>query len=851
MKRPDQLLAKAAGGQIVESVVVPPRPERLGEPPADYQVGPNAAWLTQMTKGGGTWLHQARALDLIGERKNVVLATATSSGKSLAFMAPVIRKLGEEGHTALVFYSQKALSGDQLGRWREALEIAGLAPDLVGEIHGNISMAERDDVLGRAKIIVATPDVWHCWGQRQLGSPRMQVFLAKLDTLVIDEAHAMEGVFGSNSAFFIRRVRVAAARARLNSGLTSVTPQIIAASATIADPAAHLTALTGLPFEVVAETDNGAPSHGLRMLHIEGPELGSPAEAMFADVISRLADKVAPDALIAFIDGRQSVERTAQKIDRDDIHSYRSGFEREDRQAIEDGLRSGAFRGVVATSALELGIDIPRLKIGLNLGVPNSKKALAQRIGRIGRASEGAFGVVAPAAAFAKLGTTLAEFVSGAVEQSPLYLGNELIQVQQACCLYEECGGAATLADLPGDVEWPDGFERAFAYAQPGAERPRDIEQMMVGMNGVPQFDFPLRRIGDTSLALRIAGDSHLKLGTIELEKALREAYPGAVYRHMKRSYKATGWRVSSFEKTIVLQPIRSGGRTLPILRTVVTVSHERLELLGGRLMQGGAGSFAETAIRVCESVEGFTLDGQQLLYRELGKTDPRKRRQQRQYSSTGVVLRINEPWFAGVSDGAMAVRREVASALKTLLVREYSIAPGEVGWVHSGIALQQPGGPRSINDGIVLFDDVQGGFRLVEPLFGEFGYFLKRLTRAAQMAGDQAMLSEVTVERLTHWYGSLEAAEPARSLDSTGEQGEWLIYAPGSEVVISHNGVLLERRLLGQQVLDVGGTLHLFYRYETEDGAGFVPHDKVKPTGVDWRQVYWDPTTGEVREVC
>jgi DEAD/DEAH box helicase domain-containing protein len=175
------------------------------------------------------------------------------------------------------------------------------------------------------------------------------------------------------------------------------------------------------------------------MLHIEGPAYGPSAETYLAHLCGKLAAVVEPHALIGFADTRQGVEHVTRQIGRDDVLPYRGGYEAHDREMIEQALWAGKLRGVISTSALELGVDIPQLPIGLNLGVPQTLKACRQRVGRIGRSMPGVFAIVAPANEFVKLGGSMREFYEGEIEPSRLYLSNPYIQLQAARCLAEEC----------------------------------------------------------------------------------------------------------------------------------------------------------------------------------------------------------------------------------------------------------------------------------------------------------------------------------------------------------------------------------------------------------------------------
>jgi DEAD/DEAH box helicase domain-containing protein len=850
LENTEAMLAAMTNASIVDRITVPARKERRKLPPPCFCEGLTGDWLKAMLGGvKNMWSHQALALEQLVMGKNVLVATGTASGKTLTFQTAAIHEILTGRGSTLIIYPQKALSSDQCVRWKDALDKAGLSPDLVGEINGDVHVEDRERVLATSRIVLGTPDIVHSWMMRSVTLPSVQAFLSSLRFFVIDEAHAFDGIFGSNSAFFFRRLR--SATARIKAGIANpVEPlQLIAATATIANPAGHLEQLTGCRFEVIGEDANGAPYHGLTLLHIEGPSHGAPAEKMLAEIVASLASEIAPNALLAFADTRQGVERITRAIASDDVLPYRSGYESKDRKRIEDSLREGTLRGTVSTSALELGIDIPQFTIGLNLGIPQSRKAARQRIGRIGRSAPGLFAMIAERTAFTRLGSSFREFYEGAVEPSHLYLENRIIQFQQAACLMEECGSENGVALLPDNVEWPAGFAESFNMAQPAAIRPRDVEQIAALGQGRPHIDYPLRRIGQIEYALQFNRDRNVVIGKIGIEQAMREAYPGAIYYHLKQAYRVSEWRTTSYEHSIMLEPVKGGERTVPMIRTWVNVSHEPADLLDQRLLAGCQGSIAEVCLRVAESVEGYCIGTTALHYRDLSKNDRRKTRKQREFGTTGVVLRIDEPWFKGPGDNQVKARQSVAEALAKILARERSIASADVRCVHNNIAIHAVGGPSKIDDAIVVFDNVQGGLRLTAPLFDEFRHFIEKLRRAVDLAGAEALLSEVTVERLDAWYESLSPSAPVAACHAP-KGDELIIFAPDSEVGVRYRGALNHRRLLDHQMVAIGDGEQLMYRYESAPGVhAWVAHDHIEPIGHNWRQVFWNPRTNDVRE--
>ena len=168
-----------------------------------------------------------------------------------------------------------------------------------------------------------------------------------------------------------------------------------------------------------------------------------------------------------------------------------------------------------STSALELGIDIPQFTMGLNIGVPQTRKAFRQRVGRIGRGSPVFFCCRAPLSAFRQLGSSFREFYEGEVENSHLDVTNRFIQFQQARCLVDEL--PAEQAFSADGIDWPDGFAEMVACAQPGATRPRDLDHLAALGSECPHISYPLRDICETSFALRSVRNPSDPMGKIEL----------------------------------------------------------------------------------------------------------------------------------------------------------------------------------------------------------------------------------------------------------------------------------------------------------------------------------------------
>ncbi len=144
---------------------------------------------------GALWRHQALALEAFAAGSNVVLSTGTASGKSLVFQAAAFKTLQDDGDARiLVFYPLKALAADQDVSWRRALEMAGMPGEWIAIVTGDVPQPDRKEALERARIVIATPDVGHAWLMRNLAVPAFKRFLARLNLLIVDEAHILEAV---------------------------------------------------------------------------------------------------------------------------------------------------------------------------------------------------------------------------------------------------------------------------------------------------------------------------------------------------------------------------------------------------------------------------------------------------------------------------------------------------------------------------------------------------------------------------------------------------------------------------------------------------------------------------------
>jgi len=829
---------------VCETVDLPARRQSRALTPEAFSTGPASRILPHISEDGKLWKHQSLALKQLHTGKNVVVSTGTASGKSLIFQFYALhRLLTEPDCKVLVFYPLRALASDQLVKWRQIAGWAGLRPKDVARIDGSVAMNEREHLIEQARVVLMTPDVCQAWFMRTLASQPVNRFLDSLSLLVLDEAHVYESVFGSNAAFLIRRLL--AAKRRVSQQRGNVQLQVVAATATIAQPEEHLKNLTGLRFKVVSEGQDGAPRYRRRILHIEGPDQGADGEAAIAKIVGGIHNLETPRRFIAFMDSRQGVERIARQVDLANILPYRSGYEPEDRRMIERKLRTGELNGVVSTSALELGIDIKDMEIGINLGVPQSRKSFRQRLGRVGRASPGVFLIVAPTNAFTQFGESLQDYNANSVEPSYLYLGNRFVQFAHARCLRDELEVLSRdTSGTPGGVNWPDGFPDVLRSARAGWPREFDFVAQIGGDS--PHYNYSLRQVGEATLPIHASqGDMPSdEIGDIALRQAIREAYPGAIYLNLRRPYRVVEWSRRLQDQGIIVSPARSHVRTRPILRKIAAVNLSPDGIVDGRIKKGPHGLIAEAHIQVTESVEGYWNGSTRHHYRDLRADNANMTRKQRYLRTTGIVIRVGEDWF-----GEPAIRDEVAVGLLSLLCRDRSIAPQDVDAASTNIVVTTQSGPRPVSDTVVIHDSVHGGLRLTESLFDNFEKYIEQLSQAASIFENDAIISRKTAERLVQWAQALNSGGLSSAF-RTGVPDGWLqVYKRGSVVGVYSTalGDVVQRELIEPMLIEKG----LYYRYRHDDPSvsAITPHDQVQPVGDQWDWELWNPDTSGYRD--
>ena len=827
-------------------ISIPDNLERLANVPSAIASGPAWPIAKGAAQGDALWLHQANALNELEAGNNIVVATSTASGKSLIFQLWTLHRLEseEEKATALVFYPTKALANDQARRWRECCQAIGLDPDTVGQVDGDVRKAQRDEVMKRSRIIIATPDVCHAWMLPRTSDKIIKDFMLRLRVIIIDEAHTYESIFGSNSAYLFRRLTAAA----LHAGAPE-TPRFIAATATILTPDEHLEKLTGSAFTVIEETQNGSPRHARELYHLPLASRGGMPEDQLAQLVSDIIDNDPEAQVIAFHDSRMGIERIVQTINRpEEVLPYRSGYLAGDRRSIEARLRDNSIRGIIATSAMELGIDMPDLNYGINLGIPPSRKQFHQRLGRVGRSKPGSFIILASETQFSAYGETLRDYYENSVEPSQLYLNNEYINYQQAQCLRNELerrGQDSRM--LPEHAAWPDGFQEALRNAH--GRPPAHLQGLNDGrLDTQPQITNSLRSSGEETLQIVTQQEDGTQenIGYINVQSALDEAYPGGIYHHQGISYQVEAWgRERETRKPLIRakQLEHPGGRTRPILRQMATIPQDPTSTINRREMTRG--HLAERRILVTKSVEGYkNTQGKPVLYLHEVARDPRMSRKERNIPTTAVHLQIDEPWFAGGSGPPWQARHQIARALRRHLAYRQSIKLADLGYQVENIIMETDRGFLELENSILVHDNIHGGMGLVQDLYQSIERYVRNLN--VDMTNEAGTVYPEYAEELTRWL-ERDRESHEEPLREPGPRNFWRVARRGSEVMVFSK----QRNCMVPGVVEKHEWRDAVVYLVKADGETIEARDnQLAPAGaaLDWQ--LWKPETGRVQEL-
>ena len=348
--------------------------------------------------------HQAEAINNLYDGANIIVSTSTSSGKSLIYQIPMLHELEQNLNArGMYIFPTKALAQDQRRSMKQLLHfMPGLENLIVDTFDGDTPMADRHFIRDEGRIIFTNPDMLHISVLPQ--EDKWRTFLQNLRFVVVDELHVYNGLFGSHVAFIMRRLR------RICAAVGNRHVRFVSCSATVANPEEHMRIIFGL--ENVKLTDyDGSPSGRKEFLcwntPFKDPKDPSSGRGDAMAETARLFCQLILRGIrvIAFCRVRKQCEvlitavRTeAISLERPAIATrimgYRGGYAPEDRRKIERDMFDGKLLGIVATNALELGVDIGSLDAVITVGFPYTIANLRQQSGRAGRRNKDSLSVL-------------------------------------------------------------------------------------------------------------------------------------------------------------------------------------------------------------------------------------------------------------------------------------------------------------------------------------------------------------------------------------------------------------------------------------------------------------------------
>ncbi len=571
-----ELLSPERFPQVEAQTVLPGRAGKAVPLPADLHLqlvdALAAQGITQL------WTHQAECWNVSQEKRHFIVTTGTASGKSMCFNLPVLDQLLRHPHSrAIYLYPTKALAQDQLRRIRL---LAGKQIE-VAAYDGDTPTSARHTARQKARVLLTNPDMIHL--SLLPRHERWDDFLFNLKYVVIDEAHTYRGVFGSNVANVLRRLRRVAS-------FYGAEPQFIFASATIRNAGEHAEDLTGL--EVAHISGDGAPVGARKIVFWEPPlvqeelNLRRSPNGEAAQLLSELIRNGIRS--ICFTKSRRNAEliyqQTVERLTEtnpglaDRLCPYRAGYTPEQRRKIEAKLFSNQLLAVVSTSALELGIDIGALDAAITVGYPGTMASLWQQWGRAGRGK----------------GESLAVFVAGndALEQFFVKHPDELLgrDVEAATIDFSNpfvhlrhLAAAAYEGPLMSDDEQffgPRLSENLDQAAAQGLLR-HQTEAWFFSDTGFPAAKIGLRSTSSEQYTI-VEEETGDIIGTEGAETAFSTLHPGAVYLHMGDMYLVNSLDLDSH--MALVRPFWDTYHTLPRRETDTRIIRESLQATHGGL---------------------------------------------------------------------------------------------------------------------------------------------------------------------------------------------------------------------------------------------------------------------------
>ena len=586
------------------------------------------------------YTHQAHCYQRARAGCNVVLVTPTASGKTLAYNLPILQScLEDDAATALYLFPTKALAQDQRHELSALLKAANL-PLPAFTFDGDTPGALRTTVRAEGRLVITNPDMLHAGVLPN--HPKWARFLRALRFVVVDELHTYRGIFGSHLTNVVRRLRRV-------SAFYGASPRFLCCSATIGNP--RQLAQRILEQEVELIDDNGAPA-GERHFVLYNPPLVDRSQGIRRSVVLE-AQAVATRLLlhgvktIVFARSRGRTELIASYIrdalgrDHDDrdaragsadgsirVAAYRGGYLPRERRTIERGLRAGELAGVVATTALELGIDIGDLDASILAGFPGTIAGSWQQAGRAGRRTGTSLSLLIASA------SPIDQFIirhpqyfferspeSGWVDPDNIYV----LLDQLKCALFElpfadtELAAADTGPAPPGAVLQP-------AFGHEVGALLRHLEQSGTVRHTAGRWYWADRAYPAEHVSLRTSGAANVVIveqragtrravGEMDLPSAKTLLHDGAIYLHRGAQFIVD--RLDVVNRRCYVEPADGSYFTEAVVQSELKILQRDLEregaglhlLLGDILLRREATKFRKLRFRTHENLGYGEID--------------------------------------------------------------------------------------------------------------------------------------------------------------------------------------------------------------------------------------------------
>jgi len=478
------------------------------------------------------YTHQARAVEAIRAGRNACVVTPTASGKTLCYNLPVLDAVARDpAARALYLFPTKALAADQLVELRALADAAEL--DLrTSTYDGDTPASVRSVVRSAGQVVITNPDMLHA-AILPHHTKWFKLF-ENLQFVVIDELHTYRGLFGSHVANVIRRLR----RVCRHYGAD---PIFICASATIANPGELAERLIEAQVELI--DDNGAPRGRRHVLIVNPPIVNAPLGIRASSLLTaqRLGERLIRDGVqtILFARSRTSVEVLTTYLREalpsppghpSPIRGYRGGYLPNERREIERGLRDGRVRGVVATNALELGIDIGGLDAAISVGYPGTIASTWQQMGRAGRRVGTSLSIMV--ASSAPIDQFLAGHPDYFFDRSPEH---GLINPDNLHLLLDHLKASAFELPVPSGEQFglPETATLLDVLEEDGFLRRAADDRYYWSHENFPASAFSLRSAAQENVVIiDTTGDRHRVIGEVDLFAAPMLVHEQAIYIH-------------------------------------------------------------------------------------------------------------------------------------------------------------------------------------------------------------------------------------------------------------------------------------------------------------------------------